>query len=77
MAWPGTLIGEDKLIIFSGDGPGPGPPDDVWELSKNDQGHLWFAQFGNGMEFSSAIVLTNTSTTEQTEGTVEFSDGVG
>ena len=70
-----TLIGEDKLIIFSGSGAGS--LEDVWELSRPDQGHLWFAQFGNGMGFSSAIVLTNTSTTEQTEGTVEFSDGVG
>ena len=70
----GTLIAEDKLIIFSGSGAGS--PNDVWELSRS-QGHLWFAQFGNGMGFSSAIVLTNTSTTEQNEGTVEFSDGVG
>ena len=71
----GTLIGEDKLIIFSGSGAGS--PDDVWQLSRPDQAHVWFAQFGNGMGFSSAIVLTNTSTTEQTEGTVEFSDGIG
>ena len=70
----GTLIGEDKLIIFSGSGAGS--LNDVWELSRS-QGHLWFAQFGNGLGFSSAIVLTNTSTTEQNEGTVEFSDGVG
>ena len=71
----GTLIGEDRLIVFSGSGPGS--PDDVWELSRNTQGHLWFAQFGNGGGFSSEIVLTSTSTSETTDGSIDFSGGAG
>ncbi len=38
---------------------------------------LYFAQFGNGQEFTSETVLTNPSATETTSGTVDYSGDEG
>lgn len=68
---------EDRFIVFGG--VGTIVYNDIWELSAiaAPTTEFYFAQFANGAEFVSSLVLTNPSQATEVTGTVRFFDDLG